>query len=131
MVIDIHFLFRYNKDDSSRQTSYKKSRGKREGVNDGLGTYIYMQRMLCGYSVYFSTDIKMDNLTIKYIDSGYYDQVIEYAATESSALFSIGEYSSQETQCTLYPNVYSSKNVATISPLHVYTAEELAELNRD
>ena len=71
------------------------------------------------------------NVTIKYINNGYYDNVIEYTGIDETAIFSIGQHNFQQTQCTVQLATYSINDTMIIEPSHIYTAEELAVLNKD
>lgn len=67
------------------------------------------------YTVYGSGTVK-----VEYMDSGYYERIVEYELGDSAAPISVGDFSSQTVTCATGEE-----------PSRVYTAAELAELNAD
>lgn len=62
---------------------------------------------------------------IEYMDSGYFDKVVEYTYADGSALYHIGNYSSMKIDCEA---IGSGRE---IQPFRVYTESELDALNKD
>lgn len=62
---------------------------------------------------------------IEYMNSGYFDKIVEYTSGQVSAAYQISNYSSQEINCE------AVDSGAEIQPAHLYTELELNALNED
>lgn len=69
------------------------------------------------------------NVRIEYLDSGYYDQILEYTLDDNEAVISIPAYDALP-MCQELVQPQSNEN-AIILPSHVYSSAELDVLNQD
>jgi len=66
---------------------------------------------------------------IEYMDNGYFNHVIEYDSGAKVVSIRVGDFTEKNVTCTAKKE--QAKNTVEMLPSHVYSSEELMELNQD